>query len=179
MNAMAEPIEIDIWQGDIAELEVDALVVPASESLFMTAGPAAAVKLHGGDAIERAAVEQGPIAPGNAVVTPGGDLPAPYVIHAVAVGHDRVADRGALAAAARAAMAFAQPLQLRRIAVALLGVEHGAFSPEEAAAVLVPTLRSAAATTPIESIVLATTHPPEAHALAEALRASDAGASVS
>ena len=37
---MAEPIEIDVWQGDIAELEVDAVVVAASESLFMTAGAA-------------------------------------------------------------------------------------------------------------------------------------------
>ena len=30
--------EIDVWQGDISELEVDAIIVPANESLFMT-GP--------------------------------------------------------------------------------------------------------------------------------------------
>ena len=51
---MAGPIEIDVWQGEIAELEVDALVVPANESLFMTSRAAASVKRHGGDAIERA-----------------------------------------------------------------------------------------------------------------------------
>jgi O-acetyl-ADP-ribose deacetylase (regulator of RNase III) len=33
---MAIPIEIDVWQGEIAELEVDAILVPANESLFMT-----------------------------------------------------------------------------------------------------------------------------------------------
>ena len=33
---MAVPIEIDVWQGEIAELEVDAIIVPANESLFMT-----------------------------------------------------------------------------------------------------------------------------------------------
>jgi O-acetyl-ADP-ribose deacetylase len=176
---MAEPIEIDVWQGEMAELEVDALVVAANESLFMTAGAAASVKRHGGDEIERAAVDQGPIAPGSAVVTPGGSLVAPYVIHAVGVGHDRIADPALLATSIRSALAFAEPLQLRRIAVALLGIEHGAFAPEEAARVLVTTLLAEAPTTPIEAIVLATPHAPEVRALGDALRAAGAGASVS
>ena len=166
---MAEPIEIDVWQGEIAELEVDALVVAATESLFMTAGAAASVKRHGGDEIERAAVEQGPIRPGSAVATNGGSLAAPYVIHAVAVGHDRLADPEVVAAAVRSALAFAEPLQLRRIAVALLGVEHGAFTPDEAAAILVPTLLAEGRATSIESIVLAAAHAREARAMSDAL----------
>lgn len=172
---MASPIEIDVWHGDIAELEVDALVVAANESLFMTAGAAASVKRHGGEEVERAAVEQGPIRPGSAVVTTGGALAAPYVIHAVAVGHDRVADAAVLTAAVRSAFAFAEPLQLRRIAVALLGVEHGAFTPAEAAAILVPALVAEARSTPIESIVLAATHAEEARAMNEAV----SGAAIS
>ena len=166
---MAAPIEIDVWQGEIAELEVDALVVAATESLFMTAGAAASVKRHGGDEIERAAVEQGPIRSGSAVATSGGSLAAPYVIHAVAVGHDRLADREVAAEAVRAALAFAEPLQLRRIAVALLGVEHGVFTADEAAAILVPTLVAAARSTAIESIVLAAAHAREARAMIDAL----------
>lgn len=175
---MSEPIEIDVWQGDIAELEVDALVIGASESLFMTAGAAASVKRHAGDDVERAAVDQGPISPGTAIVTTGGNLPAPYVIHAVAVGHDRIANPELVEAAARAALAFAEPLQLKRIAVALLGVETGAFTADEVAAILIPVLASAAASTAIESIVLAAAQPMEARALRAALRATDAGASV-
>jgi len=175
---MAEPIEIDVWQGDIAELEVDAILVAASESLFMTAGAAASVKRAGGDTIERAAVDQGPIAPGSAVVTDGGTLPAQYVIHVVAVGHDRIADPEVLRAAVRAALAYAEPLQLRRIAVAPLGSETGAFSPEEAAAIIIPALADAARSTPIESVVLAAPHSHEARALGDAVRATDAGASV-
>jgi O-acetyl-ADP-ribose deacetylase (regulator of RNase III) len=172
---MASSIEIDVWQGEIAELEVDALVVAANESLFMTAGAAASVKRHGGDEVERAAVDQGPIHPGSAVATAGGALAAPYVIHAVAVGHDRLADPAVLAAAVRSALAFAEPLQLRRIAVALLGVEHGAFTAAEAAAVLVPALVAEARSTQIESIVLATTHASEALAMTEAI----SGAAIS
>lgn len=175
---MAEPVEIDVWHGEIAELEVDAIIVAAAESLFMTTGSAASVKRLGGAEIERAAVDQGPIAPGSAVVTSGGSLAASYVIHAVAVGHDRIADPVVLEAAARAALAFAAPLQLRRIAMAPLGVETGAFSPDDAARILVPALRDAATGTPVESIVLAATHVSEARALAEAVRATDTGASV-
>ena len=166
---MTTPIEIDVWQGAIAELEVDALVVGASESLFMTGGQAASVKRRGGDAIERAAVEQGPIPPGSVVVTSGGRLAAPYVIHAVAVGHDRVADPERLAAAVRAAFAVAEPLQLHRIAIGLLGTEHGAFPAADAAEALVTAIGAAAAGTPVESVVIATVHPNETHAVGEAL----------
>jgi O-acetyl-ADP-ribose deacetylase len=176
---MVEPIEIDVWQGEIAELEVDAVVVAASETLFMTAGAATSVKRHAGDEVERAAVEQGPIAPGAAVATPGGDLPAHYVIHAVAVGHDRIADPRTLELAVRSALGFAVPLQLRRIAVALLGIEHGAFTPDDAAALLVPAVIDAARSTPIESVVLAAVHASEVRALSEAVRAARAGATLS
>jgi O-acetyl-ADP-ribose deacetylase (regulator of RNase III) len=173
---MAAPIEIDVWQGEIAELEVDALVVGANESLFMTVGPAAAVKRIGGEQIERAAVEQGPIQPGSAVVTDGGRLAAPYVIHAVAVGHDRVADPAVLASATRAVLALVEPLQLRRIAIAPLGVEAGAFTAEESAAIMAPILRAESG--PLESIVLATAQASDSRAILEAVRAPDAGASV-
>jgi O-acetyl-ADP-ribose deacetylase len=165
---MAAPIEIDVWQGEIAELEVDAIVVSASESLFMNAGAAASVMRHGGPEIERAAVAQGPIPPGTAVVTDGGTLAAAYVIHAVAVGHDRVADPDRLAAAIRNALAFAEPLQLRRIAIAPLGVAHGAFDTAEAARILVTTIGEAAAA-PIESIVIATATGHETRAVSEAI----------
>ena len=173
---MAEPIEIDVWQGEIAELEVDAIVVAANESLFMTAGAGASVKRHGGEEIERSAVEQGPIPPGSAIATSGGSLAAPYVIHAVAVGHDRIADPATLAAAVRAALALAEPLQLRRIAIAPLGVEHGAFSADDAAEVIVSTLLEAGPSTPIEGVVLAASHPADARALSSVVHAAEAGA---
>jgi len=166
---MTAPIEIDVWQGEIAELEVDALVVGASESLFMTTGAAASVKRHGGDAIERAAVDQGPIQPGAAVATSGGTLAAPYVIHAVAVGHDRIADPARLRAAVRSALALCDPLQLHRIALAPLGLEHGVFPIEDAAELLVATLVAEGSAHGLESIVIATGHAAEARAIADAL----------
>ena len=167
---MATPIEIDVWQGEIAELEVDALVVGASESLFMTAGPAASVRRHGGDTIERAAVDQGPVTPGEAVATEAGTLAAAYVIHAVGVSHDRIADRARLAAAIRSALSFADPLQLRRMAFALVGTEHGVFSAADAAEILLEELtREREARSLPQSIVVATANAAETHAAGEAL----------
>lgn len=165
---MAGPIEIDVWQGEIAELEVDALVVGSSESLFMTGGAAASVKRLGGPRIESAAVAQGPIEPGRAVVTAGGQLAAPYVIHAVAVGHDRRADADRLRSAVRAALAYCEPLRLQRIAIAPLGTEYGAFRVDEAADLLVASILEAAEP-PLESVVVAAAHANEARAVVDAL----------
>ncbi len=169
---MASPIEIDVWQGEIAELEVDAIVVPANESLFMTAGPAASVKRLGGDEIERNAVDQGPTESGNAIATHAGSLAATYVIHAVGVGHERTADRERLGAAIRAAISFAAPLQLRRIAFSLIGTEHGAFTPAEAADTLLAELGQPDSTGhKLDSVVIATANAAETHAVNEAIAA--------
>lgn len=173
---MAGPSEIDVWQGDIGELEVDAVVVPANESLFMTAGAAAGLKRLGGEEIERAAVEQGPVGVGTAVVTPAGSLPSVYVIHAVGVGHDRVPDREMLARAVRVALGYAHPLQLRRMAFALVGVEHGAFEPADAAAILLGELSSWDTVDGYpEAIVVATANAVETRAAGEALARHRAG----
>ena len=75
--------------------------MPANESLFMTNPAARTVRRVAGEAVEREAVEQGPAAPGVAVVTQAGSLAAAYVIHAIGVGHDRVADPVRLASAIR------------------------------------------------------------------------------
>ena len=167
---MAGSIEIDVWQGEIAELEVDAIVVAANESLFMTVGPAAAVKRRGGDAIERAAVEQGPVGPGTAVATHGGALAAAYVIHAVGVGHERIPDRDRLASAIRSALDLAAPLQLRHVATSLIGVEHGTFEPADAADVLVGELtRASAEGRGPEAVVIVTVAAAETAAVNDAL----------
>ncbi len=174
---VAAPIEIDVWQGEIAELEVDALIVPANESLFMTAGPAASVKRHGGEIVERAAVDQGPILSGGAVVSPGGVLAASYVIHTVAVGHDLRADPDRLRAALAAAFDFVRPLQLRRVALTLLGTERGAFTPEDSAAIVVPFLVARRAEPDLlESVVIVTGSPAETRAVVAALEHAQAEA---
>ncbi|HYM82992.1 MAG TPA: macro domain-containing protein, partial [Candidatus Dormibacteraeota bacterium] len=95
---------IELWNGDICDLEVDAIVNPANPSLWMSTGVGGALKRAGGDEIEFAAVRQGPVAVGDAVVTHGGTLAAPLVIHAVSLDRDRRTSAEAIRRAVRSAM---------------------------------------------------------------------------
>jgi O-acetyl-ADP-ribose deacetylase (regulator of RNase III) len=170
---MADQIEIDVWQGEIADLEVDGIVVPANESLFMTSPLAAAVKRRAGVGVERAAVAQGPVRAGTVVVTEGGDLAASYVIHAVAVGHDRLADAQRLAAATEAALSTADALGLRTLAFANLGSEQGVFAAADSAQIIVAEIvRHAEGPSAIESIVLTVQSAADRAAVLAALRSS-------
>jgi O-acetyl-ADP-ribose deacetylase len=168
---MAVPIEIDVWQGEIAELEVDALIVPANESLFMTMPVTRAVKLRAGEVVERDAVEQGPIHAGSAVVTGGGDLAAPYVIHAVAVGHELQPDADRVKQAMHAALEIAARLGLTRLAMAPIGLDRGVFGAGEAAGLLAEVLvgRSRSGEALPASLVVAVAGTAEASAYRAAL----------
>ncbi len=171
---MAIPIEIDIWQGEISELEVDAIVVPANESLFMTSALASAVKRRAGDRVERAAVEQGPIRAGEAVLTDGGNLAAPYLIHAVSVGHELRADTAVLERALRNAFDLADQVAARRIAMPALGTERGIFEPAAAAGALGRVLQARAGRGSLTSIVITVATPDAGaalHAVLDPLRA--------
>ena len=57
---------IELWNGDICDLEVDAIVNAANLSLWMSTGVGGAIKRAGGDAIEFAAVRQAPVPLGEA-----------------------------------------------------------------------------------------------------------------
>jgi O-acetyl-ADP-ribose deacetylase len=172
---MTLPIEIDVWQGNIAELEVDGIIIPANESLFMTAPIAAAVKRAAGEEVERAAVASGPVGPGEVVVTAGGRLAAPYIMHAVAVSHDLRPDRDRVAQALNAALDVAAHLALRRLALSALGTERGVFPPAEAAAIIMDTLevRAARGQALPDSLVLAV-GAPDASAFRAAVEAGSA-----
>lgn len=173
---MAIPIEIDVWQGEIAELEVDAILVPANESLFMTTPVGRAVRQRAGESVERDAVLQGPIEAGSAIVTGGGDLATPYVVHVVGVGHELRADPDRLRRALDAALQLCGRMGLRRLATAPIGTERGVFDADEAAAALVSVLRArAAAQEPLPaSLVVAVPGPIEASAYRGALAAIEA-----
>jgi O-acetyl-ADP-ribose deacetylase (regulator of RNase III) len=132
---------IEIWNGDICELEVDAIVTPANGSLWMSTGVAGAIKRAGGDTIEFAAIRQGPVELGTAVVTPAGTLAARAVIHAVSLDRDRRTTAETLEAAIRSAMARAREIGATSIAVPALGSGVGGFPLEEGARITVATVR--------------------------------------
>ena len=74
---------LELTEGDITELNTDAIVNAANASLILGAGVAGAIRTKGGPAIQQECNEIGGCAVGGAVITTGGNLKARYVIHAV------------------------------------------------------------------------------------------------
>ena len=147
---------IELWNGDICDLEVDAIVNPANLSLWMSTGVGGALKRAGGDAIEFAAVRQAPVPLGGAVVTPAGSLAARAVIHAVSVDHDRRTSGETIDAAVRSAMARAREMAATSVAFPALGTGVGGFPLEEAARITVEAVRDELTRSPtIEHVIFA------------------------
>ena len=139
---------IELWNGDICELEVDAIVNPTSLSLWMSAGVGGALKRAGGDEIEFAAVRQAPVPLGSAIVTPAGRLAARVVIHAVSLDRDRRTSGPVIEAAVRSAMARAREIGATSIAFPALGTGVGGFPLADAARITVETIREELAASP-------------------------------
>ena len=74
---------IEIFRGDITRLEVDAVVNAANPALAGGGGVDGAIHRAAGPELVRASRALAPCPPGDAVITPGFDLTARYVIHAV------------------------------------------------------------------------------------------------
>jgi O-acetyl-ADP-ribose deacetylase (regulator of RNase III) len=76
-------MNIEIVIGNIVQqLDVDALVNSANANLRFGSGVAGAIHTAAGPELEQYCRRHSPIALGEAVVTPGFELPNPFVIHA-------------------------------------------------------------------------------------------------
>lgn len=84
MKPLAE--RIIIQQGDLTEMDVDAIVNAANNDLVLGAGVAGAIYRKGGEVIQKECDEIGSIPVGYAAITSGGKLKARHVIHAASMG---------------------------------------------------------------------------------------------
>jgi len=78
---------IELIEGDITELQVDAIVNAANSMLAHGGGVAGAIVRKGGMLIRQESDmwvrARGPVPAGSVAITSGGNLPSRYVIHAV------------------------------------------------------------------------------------------------
>jgi O-acetyl-ADP-ribose deacetylase (regulator of RNase III) len=74
---------LTLWQGNITDLEVDAIVNAANADLVLGSGVAGAIREKGGPSIQEECDRIGRTYVGGAVLTGAGNLTAKYVIHAV------------------------------------------------------------------------------------------------
>jgi O-acetyl-ADP-ribose deacetylase (regulator of RNase III) len=129
-------VELAVVEGDITQLDVDAIANAANNELWMGAGVAGAIKRAGGDEIEREAVERGPIAVGDAVATGAGRLPARWVVHGAVMGQDLRTDAGLVERTTRRCLEVADELGARSLALPAFGTGVGGFPLGECARIM-------------------------------------------
>jgi len=137
------PLVLEIADGDIAAQHTDAVVNAANNELWMGAGVAGAIKAKGGSQIETDAMAQGPIAPGECVVTSFGRLPMPrFVIHAAVMGQDLRTSSDFIERATRSTLQAAEKLGISSLAFPALGTGVGGFPVDECARVMIGAIRA-------------------------------------
>jgi O-acetyl-ADP-ribose deacetylase (regulator of RNase III) len=136
------PLILEVADGDITTQTTDAVVNAANNAFWMGAGVAGALKARGGTAIESEAMAQGPVEPGECVVTSGGRLPARYVIHAAVMGQDLQTSESLIARATANSLALAEDRQLGSIAFPAFGTGIGGFPIDDCARVMLATIRT-------------------------------------
>lgn len=128
---------VEIVEGDITKLEVDAIANAANNRLWMGGGVAGAIKNAGGEQIEREAESKGPIEIGDAVATGAGRLAARYVIHGAVMGQDLVTNAYLIERTTRRCLEVADELGCRSLALPAFGTGVGGFPLDECATIMI------------------------------------------
>ena len=161
-------MRLEVVEGDIAALEVDAVANAANDHLWMGAGVAGALKRAGGDEIEREAVAKGPIPLGSAVATDAGRLPAQHVLHGAVMGQDLRTNADLVRGTTKSCLVLADELGARSVALPAFGTGVGGFPLPECAEIMVDVARSYEAGS-LERVVFAVYGDEARHAFEDAL----------
>ena len=128
---------IIIQQGDITEMDVDAIVNAANNDLILGAGVAGAIHRKGGESIQRECNTIGSIPVGYAAITGGGKLKARFVIHAASMGLGGVRTTAkSLHSSTAHALRLAAERKLRSIAFPAVGTGVSGFPLDECAQIM-------------------------------------------
>jgi O-acetyl-ADP-ribose deacetylase len=130
-------VKLEVVDGDITALDVDAVANAANNALWMGAGVAGAIKRAGGEEIEREAVAKGPIEVGDAVATGAGRLRAQWVVHGAVMGQDLQTNAELVRRATRRCLELADELGARSLALPAFGTGVGLFPLAECAEIMV------------------------------------------
>jgi len=139
MKTLAERIVIQ--QGDLTEMDADAIVNAANNDLFLGGGVAGAIRRKGGEEIQRECDAIGSIPIGYAAITTGGKLKARFVIHAASMELGGKTNADSLRRSAAHSLKIANERGLKTIAFPAVGTGIAGFPLKDCAEIM---LREAA-----------------------------------
>ena len=162
--------------GSIITLSVDAVVNAANSDLWMGSGVAGAIKRKGGDIIEQEAMAQGPIKPGEAVITTAGALSAKHVVHCAGMSPGNPATYDSVKSSVQEALKLAAENNLTSIAFPAIGAGVGGLSKEQSAKAIIEAIEDhSTAASSIKEVILVSLGPEVNGAFKGALKFTGAG----
>ena len=136
-NATEKAAErIVIQQGDLTEMDTDAIVNAANNDLILGAGVAGAIRRKGGEEIQRECSAIGSIPLGYAAITGGGKLKAKHVIHAASMGLGGLTNAETLRNSTAHSLRIAAERGLKTIAFPAIGTGIAGFPMKECAEIM-------------------------------------------
>jgi O-acetyl-ADP-ribose deacetylase (regulator of RNase III) len=127
---------IEIRQGDLTDVDVDAIVNAANNDLQLGGGLAGAIRRKGGPRIQAECDEIGTIPVGGAAITSGGNLKARHVIHAASMQLGGATSAQSLRSSTAHALRIAAQMGLKIIALPAIGAGIGGFPMAECAEIM-------------------------------------------
>jgi O-acetyl-ADP-ribose deacetylase (regulator of RNase III) len=136
MNLEEVKAKIDLSQGDITKCDVDVIVNSSNTDLILGSGVGGEIGRKGGDVIQEECDRIRSVELGGAVETTAGSLAAKHVVHAASAEVGHFATEKNVAKATRSALALAEKLQAKTIALPALGTGAAAFPVHRCARVM-------------------------------------------
>ena len=128
--------KIELLQGDLTEMAVDAIVNAANNDLQLGGGVAGAIRRKGGESIQRQCNEIGSIPLGGAAITGGGKLKAKHVIHAASMSLGGMTTAQSLRTSTAHSLRIAAEQNLKTIAFPAVGTGIAGFPMRECAEIM-------------------------------------------
>ena len=135
-------MKIELVQGDITTMEVDAIVNAANEHLQHGGGVAGAIVRRGGRVIQEESDRIGRVPVGGAAATGAGTLPARWVIHAVGPRMGEGDEDRKLESATRAALERASELGARSVAFPAISTGIFGYPVDRCSRIMTRTVRT-------------------------------------
>ena len=127
---------VEILQGDLTEMDTDAIVNAANNDLQLGGGVAGAIRRKGGPQIQAECDEIGPVPVGGAAITSGGNLKARYVIHAASMQLGGTTSAQSLRSSTAHSLRIAAQKGLKTIALPAIGTGSAGFPMRDCAEIM-------------------------------------------
>jgi O-acetyl-ADP-ribose deacetylase (regulator of RNase III) len=127
---------LELVEGDITDLDVEAIVNAANENLILGGGVAGTIKRRGGPSVQEECRRIGSTPVGTAVITGAGKMKFKHVIHAVGPKMGEGDEDRKLSAAVRSSLALADRHGLKSVAIPAISTGNYGYPVERCARIL-------------------------------------------